>query len=364
MPPAGLRSRKPWIGEPSPKVAQQLDLGVRQLDEDRLDAVLRLVLDRRDVGAQHVAVLARRGLEVGDGDRDVVQAADHSLTPAWGRGSFGPPPFLLQRRERGRSQARDLDLDDRPAVARQVERLADGDAGGLAHPLVVAGVAVVRAPRPSRRSPRRCRACRSPNRSSLDRAQGRELRLGQHAALVVEDEADHDGAVVHQPAAGAEQVVARRSTKPSASTTTLRPTGTWSITSGSSGASRSRSPFSTIMIVRHAQPLGEALVGLEMARLAVDRDRDLAAGSSGTSAPSRRGRVARDVDEVVALGDHLDALADELVVQVVERPLVAGDDLGAEDHGVAGLEPHPRVLAAGDRGTARSAASPWLPVQR
>ena len=54
----------------------------------------------------------------------------------------------------------------------------------------------------------------------------------------------------------------------------------------------------------------------------------------------------------------LDALAHQLVVQIVERALVAGDDLGAEDHGVAGLEPDPRVLADGDPRPARCAPRP------
>ena len=57
---------------------QQLDLGVGELDEDDGDPVVGLVLRRADAGAEGVAVLRRRGGEVGHGDGDVVEAADHA----------------------------------------------------------------------------------------------------------------------------------------------------------------------------------------------------------------------------------------------------------------------------------------------
>ncbi|GGL59862.1 hypothetical protein GCM10011392_12940 [Wenxinia marina] len=47
--------------------------------------MIGLVLGRADDGAQRVAVLRRGSSEVGDGDGDVVEAADHGRTPA-GRG--------------------------------------------------------------------------------------------------------------------------------------------------------------------------------------------------------------------------------------------------------------------------------------
>jgi hypothetical protein len=40
MPPAGFFSRKPRIGEASPKGMQKLDLGVRQFDEDHGHAMV------------------------------------------------------------------------------------------------------------------------------------------------------------------------------------------------------------------------------------------------------------------------------------------------------------------------------------
>ena len=128
----------------------------------------------------------------------------------------------------------------------------------------------------------------------------------------------------------------------------MRPTGTSSITLGASGASRSTSPFSITWSCGTPSLLGEALMGVQVAGLAVDRDGDLRPDPAVHLLHLVAARVARHVDEVIVLGDDLDALADQLVVQVVERALVAGDDLGAEDHGVAGLEPDPRVLADGD----------------
>ena len=77
MPPAGFLARKPAIGECSPKRVQELDLGVGELDEDDGDAVGRLVLRRADPGAEGVAVLRRGAGEVGHGDGDMVEAADH-----------------------------------------------------------------------------------------------------------------------------------------------------------------------------------------------------------------------------------------------------------------------------------------------
>ena len=87
-----------------------------------------------------------------------------------------------------------------------------------------------------------------------------------------------------------------------------------------------------------------------MAGLAVDRDRDLRPDPAVHLLQLVAAGMARDVDEVVDLGDHLDTLAHELVVQVEERALVAGDDLRAEDHRVAGVQPDPGVLAGGDAG--------------
>ena len=79
MPPAGFLARKPGDRRVGAERVQQLDLGVRQLDEDDGDAVVGLVLRRADHRAERLAVLGGGGGEVGHGDRDVVEAADHLL---------------------------------------------------------------------------------------------------------------------------------------------------------------------------------------------------------------------------------------------------------------------------------------------
>ena len=127
MPPVGLRSRKAAIGEALAERAQQLDLGVGQLDEHRPDAVLDLVDGGRDAGAEHVPVGFCCGLQVGDGDGHVVEPADHQV---------GSGLRVLERLERLGAQPHDLHLDERPAIPAQIERLADTGSDGLLDPCV------------------------------------------------------------------------------------------------------------------------------------------------------------------------------------------------------------------------------------
>ena len=61
-------------------------------------------------------------------------------------------------------------------------------------------------------------------------------------------------------------------------------------------------------------------------------------------------RMARDVNEPVFLGNNLGAEGGKLVVQPKDRLLVAGDDLGGEDHGVAGLDHNVGVIVDRDPG--------------
>ena len=68
--------------------------------------------------------------------------------------------------------------------------------------------------------------------------------------------------------------------------------------------------------------------------------------------------MAGDVDEMILLGDHLDAPRHQLIVEIVERALVAGDDLRGEDRRVAGLETDAGMLAVRDPLQGRSAARP------
>ena len=63
--------------------------------------------------------------------------------------------------------------------------------------------------------------------------------------------------------------------------------------------------------------------------------------------------MAGDVDRRLAVGDHLDALAGELVLDPADRDLVARDLLGGEHHQIAALEAQ-LVLAEGDPGERRA----------
>jgi hypothetical protein len=70
---------------------EELDLGVGQLDEDHRHAMGGFVLRGADPGAERVAVLRRRGLEVGHGDRHMVQSADHGRPFCRVRCGYGHP---------------------------------------------------------------------------------------------------------------------------------------------------------------------------------------------------------------------------------------------------------------------------------
>ena len=65
------------MGELLAEHAEQLDLGVGQLDEDRGHAMLGLIDLIGDLGAERVAVDLGRGLQVRHGNGDMVQAPDH-----------------------------------------------------------------------------------------------------------------------------------------------------------------------------------------------------------------------------------------------------------------------------------------------
>jgi hypothetical protein len=58
--------------------AEQLDLGVGQLDEHRGHAVLRLIDLAGHLGPERVAVDRDCGLQVRHGNGDMIQTADHS----------------------------------------------------------------------------------------------------------------------------------------------------------------------------------------------------------------------------------------------------------------------------------------------
>ena len=61
--------------------AEQLDLGVGQLDEDRGHAMLGLIDLIGDLGPQRVAVDRGRRLQVRHGNGDMIQTPDHKRLP-------------------------------------------------------------------------------------------------------------------------------------------------------------------------------------------------------------------------------------------------------------------------------------------
>ena len=63
------------------------------------------------------------------------------------------------------------------------------------------------------------------------------------------------------------------------------------------------------------------------------------------------------MDEMVALRQHLDAQAQQVVLELADRLLVAGDDARREDAGIAGFQRDLRVGPVGDRDEAQRLAA-------
>ena len=113
--------------------------------------------------------------------------------------------------------------------------------------------------------------------------------------------------------------------------------------------------------LRHLEPARQRQVLVQVARLAVHRDRDLRLDPAVHLLDLVAAGMAGDVHEVIVLGDHLDAARDQAVVQIVEGALVARDDLGREDHHVLRVEPDDGCCPAAIRARA-ARGSPWQPV--
>src|SRR5713101_6234481 len=78
---------------------QEFDLGVGQRDEHRGDAMRRLRLRRRHLGAERLAVYRRRLGDVADRDRHMVEPSDHasSLRPLGAAQHCASGPAFKQR---------------------------------------------------------------------------------------------------------------------------------------------------------------------------------------------------------------------------------------------------------------------------
>jgi hypothetical protein len=59
------------------KRVQQLNLGVRQIDEYDGDAVIRFILWLPDISPQRIAILGSGGVQIRDRDGNVIKTTDH-----------------------------------------------------------------------------------------------------------------------------------------------------------------------------------------------------------------------------------------------------------------------------------------------
>ncbi len=96
-PAAGIAGEKSGDRRRLAERVDELDLGVGQLDEDHGDAVLRLRQRRRHERTERLAIEPRRGIEVGHGDGDMIEAADHRFHS---RTSWTSVTGFLSRRAR------------------------------------------------------------------------------------------------------------------------------------------------------------------------------------------------------------------------------------------------------------------------
>ncbi len=100
--------------------------------------------------------------------------------------------------------------------------------------------------------------------------------------------------------------------------------------------------------VRHLAGLRQFGVAVEVAGLAMHGDGDRRAHPLIHLDQLVARRMAGDVDEMVAFGDHLDAHHGELVLQAADRDLVAGDDARGKDHHVVLGQFDIGMVVAGD----------------
>ena len=87
---------------------------------------------------------------------------------------------------------------------------------------------------------------------------------------------------------------------------------------------------------------------LDVARFAMHRDRDLRPDHLVHLDQLVARRMAGDMHQMIALGDHLDAAQHEPIVQPPDRLLIAGNDARGKDHRIARVEFGVGMRAGGD----------------
>ena len=105
--------------------------------------------------------------------------------------------------------------------------------------------------------------------------------------------------------------------------------------------------------MRDAAGAGEARLFEHMTELAMDRDDDFGADPVVHGGKLGAAGMARNVDRRLLVGDHLDALLGQLVLDAADGDLVARDLLGGKDDEVAALQAQ-FVLVEGDPGERRA----------
>ena len=104
----------------------------------------------------------------------------------------------------------------------------------------------------------------------------------------------------------------------------------------------------------HLAGFREAHVREQMSRLAVHGHGHLGPHHLVHALQLFLGGMPGDVHEMILLGEDLDAEMRKLVVQAIDRPLVARNDPRGEDHGISRFEHDVGVLVIGDAGKSRA----------
>ena len=99
-----------------------------------------------------------------------------------------------------------------------------------------------------------------------------------------------------------------------------------------------------------------------MQRLAMHRDQDFRLDPADQFLELGAARMAGDVHQMGAVGDHLDALVDQAVEHAADGLLVAGDGARRDDDAVAARQSVTSGCWSSAMRESAARGSPWLPV--
>src|ERR1700678_674260 len=109
-PAARIAGKKIGDGRIVAQGRQQLDLAAGKFDEHRGDTMQGLGHRRGDLGAQHIAIDRYGFVEIGCGDRYMVELADHNSTTVTRVTGFLPQASCAARRAARRTASRSASL--------------------------------------------------------------------------------------------------------------------------------------------------------------------------------------------------------------------------------------------------------------